>query len=174
MQRAPNTYSPEEVRRAIQKMLATSDTQGLAIADTRDDLMDVDARLDVLEAGNDPQAEAAEDISAGMPLYILNGLVRVGLASAGSVAMSRVIGLARTSALAGVAVAFAVGGKIELQDWTAAAGIADLTPSATYYLGDGGGITTTAPTTNGLFVTEIGQAINTSVLSLCIKRPIRL
>ncbi|MFZ5832701.1 MAG: hypothetical protein ACOY3P_21650 [Planctomycetota bacterium] len=179
--RTPNTHSPEEVRRAIQRLRSDSDSVAGAIADINStisviqgDVLDLDARVDLIESGGDYQAEANEPITAGMPLYEVSGFVRVGLAQAGTAGRVRVVGLAITSVEAGVAVTFIAKGRLELADWTAVAGTATLTPGAVYYLGGSGGLTLTAPVIGGFFVTEIGQAVNGTTLDLNIKRPLRL
>jgi hypothetical protein len=120
------------------------------------------------------EAEANEDIIAGLPVYGLSGQSKVGLSRADSPAKNRVAGLSRTTTPAGNTDTFVSAGHFELADWTAITGSAALTPNSVYYLGETGGLTTTAPTTAGQYVVEVGRAFETTILDLCIKRPILL
>jgi microcystin-dependent protein len=120
------------------------------------------------------EAEAAENITTGFPVYGVSGLAQVGVARADDAAKSRVAGLSSTTTTTGNTDTFMAAGRFELADWTAVTGSAALTPNSIYYLGATGGLTTTAPIAAGQYVVEIGRALETTVLDLCIKRPILL
>lgn len=181
--RAPHTSSDTEVRRALQRLGVDSDDHGERLSSLQGSVSTVqtsvtglDSRVTVLEEASDAsyQGEAAEAVAAGFPVYGLSNQTSVGVARADTPAKGRVLGLAIHAAAAGFAVTYTGGGRISMTDWTAVAGAAALTPSATYYLAPGGGITTIAPTAGGLVLVEIGQAIDSLVLNLNIKRPILL
>lgn len=183
MERAPNTFSPQEVRRVIQRLRKGSDAQedfiaaiNTTLGTHQTEITGLDGRIDAIEAASDSgyTAEAIEGIAAGMPVFGVSGLPQAGLARADTLAKSRVIGVAWVAAESGYAVTFGDSGKLELLDWTAIAGSAGLTPNAIYYLGNSGGITTIAPTASGLFLVEIGQAVSATVLNVGVKRPILL
>ena len=181
MERAPNTYSPEEVRRAIQRMRTETDTLDGAIAtinttisDLQSDVSAIDGRVTALEAADTAEAQAVENIGIGSPVYGVSGLPQAGLARADTLAKWRVAGLALNAAEAGFTVTFRTDGNIELADWSAVAGTPLLTPNAVYYLGESGGLTPTAPTAGGRAVTEVGRAVEETILCLSIRRPIRL
>ena len=181
--RLPNPFIPHEVRRSIGGLRVESSEQADAIVVIQADVVDIEAdivaiegRLDDLEATSDSslEAEAAENIATGMPVYGIAGFANVGLARSDTAAKSRVIGMATVGANTGFTVVYAAGGRITLDDWTSAVGAATLTPSSVYFLADTGGITDTAPTAVGKIVTEIGQAVEADTLELNIKRPILL
>lgn len=176
MKRAPNTYNPEEVRRAIGKIHDNADSLGDDVATVESDLADLEDRVEILEDASDGRhtAEAVDDIKAGEPVYGVSGNASVGVARADTPSKSRVAGLALAAAGSGFAATYAAGGRLELSDWTDATGAAELTVNAVYYLGGSGGIATVAPTTAGETVTEIGQAVGPLVLNLNIKRPVLL
>ncbi|MFA5186700.1 MAG: hypothetical protein WC551_09510 [Patescibacteria group bacterium] len=181
--RPPHPHSETEIRRALQRLSVDSDDQSSAILvlqsdvdDLETDVSAIDIRVDVLEAASDGrcEAEAAEVIAAGIPVYGVAGLANVGLARADTAAKARVAGLAVQAAGVGFTCVYAAGGRVTLADWTAVAGAAALSPSSTYYLGATGGITTVATTTVGQSVTEIGYAEDGTTLILNIKRPVLL
>lgn len=183
MSRLPNTFVPHEVRRAIGGLRNESgehaDDIEILQADVdavEAEVVVLDGRLDDLEAASDSalEAEAVENVATGMPVYGVAGLAQVGLARSDTPAKSRVVGIAAVGADTGFTVVYAAGGRITLEDWTAAVGAATLTPSSVYFLADTGGITDTAPTAVGKKVTEIGQAVEANTLALNIKRPILL
>jgi len=181
-ERLPNPHSPVEVRRSIGRLRRDTDTHTdeiTAIEANIDaveaDVLVLDGRIDDLEdvlASYD--GEAVEDVAQGMPVYGAAGLASVGLARADTVAKGRAAGLAVTSAATGFTCEYQASGRFELADWTAITGAATLTPSATYYLSAAGGLTTVAPTTVGHMLTEVGQAVEDTVLHLHIKRPVLL
>jgi len=179
MERAPNTNSPEEVRRSIQRLRKDFDgiveTDPIFVASaahgiTADKITDWDAAYDREEYS----AESAEAVTSGMPVYGTAGLAKVGVARADTAAKSRVVGLALNTVGSGFSVTFLVSGRIERADWTAITGSVALTPNSVYYLSATGGLTTTAPTTGGYSLTEVGQAVNATTLNLTIKRPLLL
>jgi hypothetical protein len=146
------------------------------VDDIETDVAAIDVRVDVLEAASDArcEAEAVDVIALGAPVYGVAGLASVGLARADTAAKARVAGLAVQAAGVGFTCIYAASGRVTLADWTAVAGVAALIPSSTYYLSATGGLTTTAPTTVGHSVTEIGYAEETTTLVLNIKRPVLL
>lgn len=180
--RIPNTTSPTETRQAFQRLSATEDQQDTRldaaetdITELQGDVTDLDVRIDALEgvlAVYD--GEAAEAILAGQPVYTLSGLSSVGVARADTYAKSRVRGLALATASAGGSVEYLASGRVQMTDWTAVTGSANLTPSAVYYLAAAGGLTTTPPTTVGESVVEVGQAVDATIFHITIKRPILL
>jgi len=181
--RPPHSNSETEIRRALQRLSVDSDDHSEDITAIQSDVDDIEAdvaaidvRVDVLEEASDSrcEAEAVEVIALGLPVYGVAGLASVGLARADTGAKARVAGLAVQGAAAGFTCVYAASGRVMLTDWTAVAGAAALTPSSTYYLGTTGGITTTAPTTVGHSVTEVGYAEDTETLVLNIKRPVLL
>jgi len=120
------------------------------------------------------EAEATENIAAGLPVYGVAGSATAGLARADTTAKSRVVGLAIAAAASGHTVTYAFGGMLELADWTAVGGSAALTVNSIYYLAETGGITKTPISTTGQYLVELGIAVETTVLLLNIKRPIYL
>lgn len=174
--RLPNPHSPVEVRQSIGKLRNDTDENASNIATVVTSVSAVSARVTELE-GVSPDfysGEVVENIQAGMPVYGLAGLTSVGLARADTQAKSRVSGIARDTVASGFALEYSADGKLTLSDWTSATGSVALTPNSVYYLSDTGGITTTAPTTAGLYLVEIGRAASTTTLDIEIKRPILL
>ncbi len=154
MRRAPHTENPIEIRQAFQRM---SD--------------DLDA---VESSSGDSTAVGAGAVVAGQPLYHPAGAATVGVARAADADKSRVCGLAKKAYSSGVNVVYVTSGNLTLADWTDALGSASLTSAAVYYLASTGGITVTAPSTPGEYVTEIGQAAGTTTLQIRIRRPVLL
>ena len=181
-ERLPNPHNPTEVRRSIGRLRRDADTHTSEIAAIETnidaveaDVLVLDGRIDDLEdASPDYSGEAVEGVAQGMPVYGAAGLASVGLARADTIAKGRVAGLAKAAAETGFACKYQASGRFELPDWTAIAGAATLTPSATYYLAAAGGLTAVAPTTAGYMLTEVGQAVGDTVLHLNIKRPVLL
>jgi len=83
-----------------------------------------------------------------------------------------VVGLAITNVAASDNAAYISYGILELSDWTAIIGTANLTPGAFYYLGVTNFLTSTPPTTGQLV--EIGRAESDTVFDINIKTPIFL
>lgn len=180
--RIPHPENPTEVRRAFQGFGAETDVQDgrlstleTDVAAAQADIIDLDVRIDALEATEDLySAQAAENITAGFPIYGLSGLVQAGVARSDTAAKSRVRGLALATVTTGNTVSYIASGKVTIADWTAIIGAASLTPNAVYYLADTGGLTATAPTAVGKIVTQVGRAASTTIFNLDIKRPILL
>lgn len=181
--RLPNPFVPHEVRRSIGGLRDESSdhTDDISVLQVDVDAAEaeiviLDGRVDDLEAASDAalEAEAVDDISSGMPVYGVAGFPKVGLARSDTQAKSRVAGIAVVDSATGFTSTYAAGGRVTLDDWTAAVGAVTLTPSSVYFLADTGGITDTAPTAVGKMVTEIGQAVEADTLELNIKRPILL
>ena len=154
MRRAPHTENPIEVRQAFQRM---SDDLGV-----------------VEDSAGDSVAAGAEAVNAGQPLYHPAGAATVGVARADAAAKARVCGLAKKAYSSGDNVTFVSSGNLTLPDWSDVLGSTTLTPATVYYLGSTGGITATAPSTPGEYVTEIGQAASTTTLQIRIRRPVLL
>ena len=79
MARSPNTYSPEEVRRAIQSSRKIVDTSAAALAELEIDVSDsevaitgLDGRVTVLESSgsNAYSSETDVNVSSGQPVYM--------------------------------------------------------------------------------------------------------
>jgi len=149
----PHTDSPIEMRRAIQRLTDALDSE---------------------EAEEVYAAEANEAVAFGLPVYVVAGFKKVGLARSDTQAKSRVEGIALATALSGNSVTYLVSGRVFFTDWTTIIGAALLTPGAVYYLADTGGLTAVAPTAAGKIVTEVGLAVESTVLNLHIKRPVLL
>jgi hypothetical protein len=174
----PHESTPLELRRAIQRLGVDTDYSISSIqsdiAGIESDITSIDSRVEALEETYDGnyEAEAAEDIAAGLPLYSVSGFANAGLARADTQSKARVVGFARCAALTGFTVEIIGSGRLYLADWTAVVGSASLVPGAVYYLDDTGGIASIAPSAGS--VTEVGQAVETTVLDVKIKRPILL
>ena len=182
-ERLPNTFVPSDVRRTLGRLRLDSDEHDDEITVIEADIVTIEAdvaaidtRVDALEdiSPGSYEGEALEDVAEGLPVYGSAGITSVGLARADTVAKARVAGLAKAAALTGFTVTYQASGRMELADWTAVTGAATLTPSATYYLDETGGLTAVAPTTVGQTATEVGQAIEGAILHLNIKRPVLL
>lgn len=87
---------------------------------------------------------ASENVPQGMPMYVSRSTGQVGAADAGVYVKSFVLGCAVLAAVTGFPVQLTKG-KVELNDWTAVAGQAHLTPGLPYFLKPGGGITASVP-----------------------------
>jgi hypothetical protein len=154
MRRAPHAENPIEVRQAFQRL--STDLDG------------------VEQIAGEVTAVGAEGVNDGQPLYRPAGLATVGIARADTAVKARVCGFATRSAASGENVTYIANGFLSLDDWTDVLGSTSLTPGSVYYLGATGGITTTAPSTPGQYVTEVGQAASSTTLHVAIKRPILL
>ena len=165
--RSPNAFSPEEVRRAIARLNLNSTEYEADVAALEAADVVIDARVDVLEAIiSDYSAETDDDVVAGQPVYV-KADTHVGLAVNGGAATHQVAGLAVEAALATAAVEYRPDGKLQIADWTAITGAANLTPGAYYFLGAvAGTMTTVAPTVAGAYMVRIGRAITTKVLDI--------
>jgi len=181
--RIPNPNSPEEVRRAFSKarQSASDIATDLSAAESDIDALEaeailLDGRLDDLEAVSPAyySGEADEDVSAGLPLYVVSGTAHVALARHDTDSKSGAVGLAKADTATGFSCEYQTDGKFTLGDWTAVIGAASLSSGSLYFLGETGGLTTVAPITAGYNVTEIGTAVSTTTLDLQVRRPILL
>ncbi len=111
---------------------------------------------------------AALNYPVGSPVYI-NSSGTASLARANATITANCVGLARTQGVLGDRSITQYGDVLTLsaEDWNVVgAGSTGLTPGAPYYLSDttAGFITTTAPTTVGLFVVPLGIALSATEL----------
>ena len=103
---------------------------------------------------------AGEDISVAEVVYI-SGANEVSLADASTVALTLVVGVAKTAALDTAAV--------EVQSEGVLAGFSGLTPGARYFLATTpGAVSTSAPTGAGHSIVQIGYAKNATNMHLHI------
>lgn len=134
------------------------------------------AAIDELAAGGavDPSKEAAADLTAGQPVYIVANTLAKGQAT--TFASSQIVGLVTEDTLDGVAAPYRKDGRLTLEDWTAAAGAETLTVGSVYYLSaaTAGRMTTVAPTTTGQRVVRIGRAIADDTMAIEIEPSILL
>ncbi len=182
--RAPNPYSPKEVRHAIQAANQNVNVQSGIIATINTTLSivqsaisDLDGRIDVIEGavGNSYSAETDDATSIGQPIYVKSN-THIGLAKADAAGTMKVAGLAITAVSATFTALYNADGRLSLADWTAITGSATLTPGAYYYLDDAtpGMMTTTAPTTTGKYVVRLGRAISTVIFDIEVEQSILL
>ena len=111
-------------------------------------------------------APAFENVSQGEALYSRSSDGKVGRAIANdTLDKATVIGFAETTKTTGQAVRCVTYGTL------ASSG---LTPGASYFLSAGGlgGITSTAPTGDGNFLTRVGKASKTAELIVHLEAPI--
>ena len=110
----------------------------------------------------------------GQPLYV-SGADNVELADASALSTSNVIGLAYEDVTAAAAGQYLTHGILTQNVWTTVTGAINLTPGSKYYLSATTGLlTTTAPTSVGEVVVEIGTAIDNKSLSVNIQSRVRL
>jgi hypothetical protein len=117
---------------------------------------------------------AAVDILAGQPVYADAVTGQLKLGNAGSIATSRIIGLAsaNVSATFAVTVNFLV---MSLTDWTNIVGTTYLLKGQMYYLDlISGKLTTSAPTNTGNVVIQAGSALSNTDLEISISGQILL
>lgn len=137
----------------------------------------VEDRLAALEAGGESPIPAifASDTLVGMAVYVA-GPNSVGLAQANDPSTAKVIGLASVDVSAGSAGTLTTEGQIERDNWAVVAGTSLLTPGATYYLSPtvAGGLTISAPGSDGLFVVAVGRAISQTILDIEIAEGVKL
>jgi hypothetical protein len=121
----------------------------------------------------------AGSIAIGQVVYI-SGAGDVDLAQADNPATAKAFGL-----VADASIASLVSGEIQLEgvltattgEWDAVTGqTGGLTAGAIYYLDPTtpGAMTTTAPTSGGEYVVELGKAVSSTKFDITIRRPIRL
>lgn len=167
LNRIPNPYSREEIRRAIARLNVDSSGAGTDITALEAADVAMIARVDVLEAiVGDYSAETDDNVVAGQAVYV-KADTHVGLAANGGAATHQVAGLAIEAKAAGAAVEYRPDGKLQVADWTAITGAAALTPGAYYFLDAAAGtMTTVAPTVAGTYMVRIGRAITTVVFDI--------
>jgi len=182
--RAPNTYSPKEVRKAIQSIhgLSTSQAEGIATVQTnvsilKSEVLAIDERVDFLEEtiSTNYSAETDDAVIPGSAIYIKNG-GHIGLAKANAASTHKVAGIALESQSEAFSVKYAADGKLTTPDWTAIAGTSVLTPGKTYFVSDteAGKITDTAPSASGSYVCPVGEAKTTLILDIELGTTIRI
>jgi hypothetical protein len=111
------------------------------------------------------KATAAANVTQGRALY-MNGSGEVQHATNnGTLEQATVIGFANQSRNAGQTVDVLLAGLL------ASSG---LSPGRIYFLGVGGAVTTTAPTTPGEYVTRVGEAASAGELIVQIEPPVEL
>lgn len=118
------------------------------------------------------EREAGEAIAAGQPVRA-NALGRFVLAQADSLAHAGVAAVAAAAAGAGFTCS-AGSGLLELADWSAATGSAELVPGAEYFLGAAApGQLTTEPPATGV-VLSVGLALGPTTMMVAPSRAILL
>jgi len=135
MKPVPHSDSPTEVRRSIQRLQFSGDTStvdiaanaaGIAVnvidiatnaADIATNVTDIASIVAGDYVGSTYSAEAAEDITSGYPVYMLDGVQTVGIARCDTPAKSTVKGIAIEDATAGDQVKYTTANRLELADW---------------------------------------------------------
>jgi len=155
--RIPNTNSPAEVRQAFQRVEHSAGELSDAIDVVEADIVVIEGEIDDIEDNiddiesdvtaldvrvtaieetiEDYSAETDSDVAVGHALYIKAGGT-VDLAYADSASGYKVGGFATEAKGAGTAVKFRADGKLSIDNWTAIAGAAELTPGVDYYLAE--------------------------------------
>lgn len=125
-------------------------------------------------AGSASTIDAVADVAvaAGMPLAISRATGHFVKADAASKPIAFVAGLAQASTSVGF-VASSVRDSLTLADWTAITGSTALAVGQTYFLGAGGGLTTTPPGPPNC-ITAIGIAASATTLIIEPENPIQL
>lgn len=116
----------------------------------------------------------AVDLPAGTPVSVHpSGL---GFLRASAADNSRnAVGLLAADAAAGAATEATLGGVVTLDDWSAVAGAATLSPRAVYFVGvTPGTLTSTPPSAAGNVVQAAGVAVGPYSLDLSVNPPILL
>ena len=156
MARSPNPYSPEEVRRAIQRSNKNNDNNSgnISIINTEitviegdiatiegdvstieGDVSDLTDIVDGLAAAGVNTAVVDITTLAGQPLYVKsNG--HVAIANANLTGANNVVGVATIPQSATFIIKYISNGKITLTDWTLIAGSASLSPGYNYFLAE--------------------------------------
>jgi len=113
------------------------------------------------------ESVAFENVSQGQPLYARSSDGKVGLArAAGSADEARVVGFAQTSKSTGETVRCLVFGNLATSG---------LDAGEFYFLSTGyGGITATAPSTSGQYITRVGESISSASLHVSLEPPIKV
>ena len=113
------------------------------------------------------ESVAFENVSQGQPLYARSSDGKLGLArAAGSADEARVVGFAQTSKSTGETVRCLVFGNLATSG---------LDAGELYFLSTGyGGITATAPTGSGQYMTRVGEGATSTSFSIYIEPPVKL
>ena len=113
------------------------------------------------------ESVAFENVAQGQPLYARSSDGKLGLArAAGSVDEARVVGFAQTSKSGGQTVRCLVFGNLATSG---------LDAGELYFLSTGyGGITSTAPSGSGEYMTRVGEAISGASLHVSLEPPIKV
>jgi hypothetical protein len=119
-------------------------------------------------------AQSDSDGIAGQPVYVRpNG--HIGLAASTDILKAEVAGFLLEDVIANFSGSFIKDGSITLTDWVDIIGTSDLVQGSIYYLDAVPGVLTNiAPTTGGLYVSQVGQAVNTKTLAIEIQNKILL
>ena len=113
-------------------------------------------------------ATAFENVTAGDALFMRTADGQVGKASAanGTLENAVVVGFANNSAVTNGSVKVIVAGTIDLSG---------LDAGELYFLSTGyGGITATAPTGSGQYMTRVGEAISGASLHVSLEPPVKV
>jgi len=110
---------------------------------------------------------AFENVAQGQPLYARSSDGKLGLArAAGSADEARVVGFAQTSKSTGDTVRCLVFGNLATSG---------LDAGELYFLSTGyGGITSTAPSGSGEYMTRVGEAISSASLHVSLEPPVKV
>tara|TARA_R100001443_G_scaffold2348_1_gene7899 strand:+ start:411 stop:872 length:462 start_codon:yes stop_codon:yes gene_type:complete len=113
------------------------------------------------------ESVAFENVAQGQPLYARSSDGKLGLArAAGSADEARVVGFAQTSKNTGETVRCLVFGNLATSG---------LDAGELYFLSTGyGGITSTAPSVSGQYLTRVGEAISSASLHVSLEPPIKV
>jgi len=113
------------------------------------------------------ESVAFENVAQGQPLYARSSDGKLGLArAAGNADEARVVGFAQTSKNTGETVRCLVFGSLATSG---------LDAGKLYFLSTGyGGITTTAPSGSGQYMTRVGEAISGASLHVSLEPPVKV
>ena len=113
------------------------------------------------------ESVAFENVAQGQPLYARSSDGKLGLArAAGSADEARVVGFAQTSKNTGQTVRCLVFGNLATSG---------LDAGELYFLSTGyGGITSTAPSGSGEYMTRVGEAISSASLHVSLEPPVKV
>jgi len=113
------------------------------------------------------ESVAFENVAQGQPLYARSSDGKLGLArAAGNADEARVVGFAQTSKNTGETVRCLVFGSLATSG---------LDAGELYFLSTGyGGITTTAPSGSGQYMTRVGEAISGASLHVSLEPPVKV
>ena len=113
------------------------------------------------------ESVAFENVAQGQPLYARSSDGKLGLArAAGNSDEARVVGFAQTSKNTGQTVRCLVFGNLATSG---------LDAGELYFLSTGyGGITTTAPSSSGQYITRVGEAISGASLHVSLEPPVKV